>query len=57
MDKILIDEKPYKNILVYIISYKTLISAKPFWITFDKIDGFITLRWNYILGVIFSYEI
>ena len=57
MDNILIDEKSYENILVYIISYKTLISAKPFWIKFDKIDAFITLRWNYILGVIFSYEI
>ena len=33
-------EKSYKNILVYKISYKTLIGAKPF----DKIDGFIRVH-------------
>ena len=35
---ILINKKSYKNILVYIISYKTLNSAKPLHIRFDKID-------------------
>ena len=40
-DNILIDEKSYENILVYNISYKTLIGAKPLCISFDKIDGFI----------------
>ena len=29
LDKMLIDEKSYENILVYNISYKTLIDAKP----------------------------
>ena len=41
IDNILIDEKFYKNILVYNISYKSLIAAKPLGIRFDKIDGFI----------------
>ena len=35
------DEKSYQNILVYNISYKTLIDAKPLRIRFDKIDEFI----------------
>ena len=30
LDNILIDEKSYKNVLVYNISYRTLIDAKPF---------------------------
>ena len=44
-DKILLDEKSYKNkyenILIYDILYKTLMGAKPLRIRFDKIDGFI----------------
>ena len=40
-DNILTDEKSYENNLVYDISYKTLIHAKPLRIRFDKIDGFI----------------
>ena len=40
-DKTLLYKKPYKNILVYDISYKTLIGAKPLRIRFDKVDGFI----------------
>ena len=40
-DNILIDEKSYVNILVYNISYKTLIDAKLLRTRFDKIDGFI----------------
>ena len=32
---ILIDEKPYKNILVYNISYKSLIDSKPLHIKLD----------------------
>ena len=39
LDIILIDEKSYETILVY-ISYKNLI-AKPLRIRFGKIDGFI----------------
>ena len=40
-DDILIDEKSHENILIYDISYKTLIGAKPFRIRFDKVDVFI----------------
>ena len=35
---ILLDEKSYENILVYDISFKTLIGAKPLHIKFDKVD-------------------
>ena len=42
-DNILLDEKPYENILVYSISYKTLIGAKLLHIRFDKVDGFIKI--------------
>ena len=38
IDNILIDEKLHENILIYGISYKTLIEAKPLRIRFDKID-------------------
>ena len=43
LDNILIDEKSHKNILIYDISYKTLIGSKPLRIRFDKIDGFIRI--------------
>ena len=36
-DNILLDEKSYENILIY----ETLIGAKPLYIMFDKVDGFI----------------
>ena len=42
-DNILIDEKLHKNILIYIILYKTLIGAKPLRIRFHKIEGFIKI--------------
>ena len=42
-DNILLDEKPYENILVYNISYKTLIGAKLLHFRFDKVDGFIKI--------------
>ena len=35
-DNILIDKKSHENILIYDISYKTLIESKPFRIRFDK---------------------
>ena len=38
LDNILIDEKSHENILIYEISYKTLIGSKPLRIRFDKID-------------------
>ena len=40
-DNILLDEKSQENILIYDISYKTLIGAKPLRIRFHKIDGLI----------------
>ena len=40
-DNILMNEKSYENILVYDISYKTLIGAKLLRIRFEKINGFI----------------
>ena len=40
-DNILMNEKSYESILVYDISYKTLIGAKLLRIRFDKINGFI----------------
>ena len=51
---ILVDKKPYENILVYNISYKTLINAKPLSIRFDKVKGFIRVyngtRYLVLLG-------
>ena len=35
------DEKLYENILIYDVSYKTLIGAKPLHIRFDKVDGLL----------------
>ena len=43
IDNILIDEKSNENILIYNLSYKTLIGSKPLCIRFDKIDGFIRI--------------
>ena len=43
IDNILIDEKSDKIILIYAISYKTLIEAKPLRIRFNKINGFIRI--------------
>ena len=43
IDNILIDEKLHKNMLIYDISYKILISPKPLPIRFDKIDVFIKI--------------
>ena len=40
INKILIDEKLYENILAYKISYKSLIDSKSLRIRFNKIDGF-----------------
>ena len=39
-DNTLLDEKSYKNILVYDISHKTFIGPKSLSIRFDKVDGF-----------------
>ena len=40
-DNILINKKSLENILIYKISYKTLIDLKPLRNRFNKIDGFI----------------
>ena len=37
------DRKSYENILIYDISYKTLVGSKPLYISFDKIDRFIRI--------------
>ena len=42
-NNILIDEKSYKNILVYNMSYKILIGAKPLRIRFNEVGGFIRI--------------
>ena len=34
-------KKSYENTLIYVISYKNFRGAKPFCISFDKVDGFI----------------
>ena len=39
LDDILLDGKLHENILIYGISYKTLISRKPLRIRFNKTDG------------------
>ena len=50
-DNILINEKVYKNILIYNIFYRALIGPKPQHIRFDKINGFIRVYnvtlWNF----------
>ena len=55
-DNILIDEKPYENISVYNISYKTLIGAKPLRIRSDKVKGFIRVYDGTKYLVLFSSE-
>ena len=40
---ILLDKKPYKDILIYDISYKTFMGLNPLRIRFHKIDGFIKI--------------
>ena len=41
LDNILMKEKSHENILIYNISYKSLIDPKPLHIRFYKIDRFI----------------
>ena len=42
-NNILLDKKSHENILIYDISYKTLIGPKPLRIRFNKMDRFITI--------------
>ena len=51
-----IKRKSYENILIYNISYKTLIGAKPLPIRFDKIDGFIRVYNGTRYLVLFGLE-
>ena len=39
----MIEEKSFENVLIYKISNKTLIHAKPLLISVDKIHGFIII--------------
>ena len=39
VDRLLLDETPCKNILVYSILYKNFMDAKPLRTRFDKADG------------------
>ena len=43
VDRILLDEKSYKNILVYNVLYKKFMDAKPLRIRFNKVDDIIKL--------------
>ena len=53
---ILLDEKRYKNILIYDISYKTaFMGSIPLHNRFDEIDGFIKIYDGIRYLVLFSY--
>ena len=39
LNNFLVDKTSHENILIYDISYKTLIGSKPLQIRFDEIDG------------------
>ena len=41
VDRISLDKKLYKNILVYNILYKKFMDTKPLHIRFKKVDGII----------------
>ena len=47
---ILLEEKIYENILIYDISYKMFMIAKPLRIRFNEMDGFIKI-WNAICNL------
>ena len=55
-DSILINEKSYKNILVYDISYKILIGEKLLRIKFGKVNGFFRVYDGNKLLVLFEPE-
>ena len=56
LDNILIDEKLHENILIYDISYKTLIDPKPLQIRFFKIDGIIRIYDGFRYLTLFGSE-
>ena len=49
VDRILLEKKSYKNILVYDILNKKVIDANPLRIRFNKVDGIIISekKWYY----------
>ena len=49
-------EEKFKNILIYDISYKTSMGAKPLRVRFNKIDGFIKIHNNIRYLVLFDYS-
>ena len=49
-------ENSYKNILIYDISYKTLMGAKPLRIRFNKLEGFIKIYDETRYFVLFGLE-
>ena len=55
-DNIFLDEKSHKNILVYDISYETLIRAKSLRIRLDKVNRFIRVYNGTRYLVIFGGE-
>ena len=50
IDSILVDDNLHEIILIYDISYKSLIGAKPLHIRFYKIDGFIRIHDRTLFG-------
>ena len=48
--------KPYKNILIYDISYKNFIVPKHLRVRFDKIDGFIRIYDGTRYLTLFGFE-
>ena len=55
-DNILIDEKSYEDILVYNVSYKSLIDSKHLRIRLDKIDVFIRVHNGTRYSILFGSE-
>ena len=53
---ILLDVKSHENILIYDISYRTFISAKPLRIWFEKIDGFTKIYDEIRYLILFASE-
>ena len=55
-DNNLLNEKSYKNILIFDILHKTLIGAKPFPIMFDEVSGCIRLYDKTKYLILFALE-
>ena len=56
VDHLLTDKKSYENVLAYKIPYKSLISAKPLCIKFNKTNWFIRTYRSARYLVLFSSE-